>query len=129
FEARDGLLKTPGALEFGYQEIGLPILEHGADGWERVLLGGAADGSAVTGWARARQGVVGVTLWQDLIPGQPLFFALPPDSIHFFAAADGAEKGFTVRPDDYILWPLAVQGDWMRVRAVSPSDYCATPGP
>jgi hypothetical protein len=129
FEARDGLLKTPGALDFGYEEIGLAILEHGADGWERVLLGAGADGGVVSGWARARRGVVGVTAWQDFIPGQALFFALPPDSIHFYDAADGAETSFGVRPDDYILWPLGVRGDWMRVRAVTPSDYCATPGP
>lgn len=129
FEARAGLLDTPGALEFGYGEVGFPILDHGPEGWERVYLGTAPGGAVVSGWARARPALVGVTLWDELIPGQPIFFALPPDSIRFHAAPDSAEVSFAVKPDDYILWPIDVRGDWMRVRAVTPSDYCAAPVP
>ena len=68
-----------------------------------------------------------MTLWEDVLPGLPLFFALPPDSFRFHAAPDGPEESFPVEYDEYILWPLEVQGDWMRVRAVTPSDYCAEP--
>lgn len=128
FEAREGALARPGALDFGYEEIGFPILEHGAGGWEHVYVGSAPDRSFASGWARARPTVVGVTLWNELIPGQPLFFALPPDSIRFYDAPEGVETRFAVQADDYILWPLDVRGDWMRVRAASPSDYCALPG-
>ncbi|MSR36187.1 MAG: hypothetical protein EXR95_06015 [Gemmatimonadetes bacterium] len=71
---------------------------------------------------------MGVTLWDELLPGQPLFFALPPDSFRFHVAPDGADERFAIEREQYILWPLEQSGDWMRVRAVSPSDYCAAPG-
>ena len=129
FEAREGAVQTPGALEFGYEEVGLPILAHGTDGWERVYLGTSAGGTVVDGWARRRPSYVSVTLWDEMLPGLPLFFALPPDSIRFYAAPDSAQVGFPVNPDDYILWPLEPRGDWMRVRVATPSDYCAAPPP
>ncbi|MSR36188.1 MAG: hypothetical protein EXR95_06020 [Gemmatimonadetes bacterium] len=49
FEALPGVLARPGALEFGYAEIGLPILERGTGGWERVYLGEGPDGQPVSG--------------------------------------------------------------------------------
>ena len=49
FEARDGLLATPGALEYGYEDVGFPILERGPDGWERVHVGTDSAGASVAG--------------------------------------------------------------------------------
>ena len=125
FEAREGLLASPGALAFGYEEVGLPILERG-DGWERVYLGVDSAGAPVSGWASGTGGAA-ITLWDQLLPEMPLFFALPPDSLGFHSAPEGPAQSFELDVDDYILWPLETRGDWMRVRAVSPSDYCAAP--
>lgn len=125
FEAREGMLAAPGALDYGYEEVGLPVLDRAADGWLRVHLGQAADGAPVSGWTRVRAGVLALTLWEDLLPGMPLFFT-HPDSARFHEARDGAEARFDVS-EGYILWPLSVDGDWMRVRAVSPSNYCFEP--
>jgi hypothetical protein len=127
FDGRAGSLARPGALEFGYEEIGFPILEHGTDGWERVYLGDDSAGAALSGWARAQPGLAAVTLWEELLPGQPLFFVVAQDSMRFHGAPEGPEEPFPVRPEEYILWPLETRGDWMRVRAVTPSDYCAEP--
>ena len=107
--------------------MGLPILEEAPAGWHRVLLGADSTGAAVSGWSRVRPGIVGRTLWEELLPGQPLFFALPPDSFAFHASPGGPEERFPVEVERYILWPLEVRGDWMRVRAVTPSDYCFEP--
>jgi hypothetical protein len=30
--------------------------------------------------------------------------------------------------DDYIMWAEEARGEWLRVRVVSPADYCAEPG-
>ncbi len=125
FEAREGLLERPGALDYGYQEVGLVVLERRGE-WLRVFLGNGADGAGVSGWSRARERVSALTLWEDLLPGLPLFFAVPPDSMGFHAVADGPEVQFPIG-DGYIMRSLTVDGDWMRVRVVSPSDYCATP--
>ena len=122
YEARDGLIGQPAALDYGYEQVGFAVAER-KDGWVRVLLGQAPDGSPVGGWVRERAGVLAVTMWEDLLPRQPLFFA-SPDSIRFYAAREGVEKPFPVK-DSYILWPLEASGDWMRVRAVTPSNYCS----
>jgi hypothetical protein len=49
--------------------------------------------------------------------------------MRFFEAPDGPAASFALNPDDYILWPLELRGDWLRVRAATPSDYCAAPPP
>ena len=59
---------------------------------------------------------------------------MPADSARFHEAPEGPAAPFPLPPPgsggppgDYILWPLERAGDWMRVRAVTPSDYCADP--
>ena len=126
YEAREGLLQEQGTLEFGYEILGLVLLERIPDGWVRVYLGKAPGGAVASGWARARPGALGLTLWEELLPRQALFFALPPDSIRFHASPEGPAEPFPT-DDGYIMWPLEVSGDWMRVRAVAPSDYCFDP--
>jgi hypothetical protein len=130
FEAARGALARPGALEFGYEEVGLPLLERRADGWLRVMLGEDDAGSVVSGWIAGKEGV-GITLWEERFADTPLFFALPSDStLRFHASPDGPVESFPLpagEPGDYVLWPLETRGDWMRVRAVTPSDYCFEP--
>ena len=123
YGALAGLIAHPGALDYGYEQVGLPVLQARGDGWSRVYLGETADGTELSGWVRIRPGVLALTLWEDLLPHQPLFFAVPDDSIHFYALREGAEKSFS-RADSYIMWPLETAGDWMRVRAITPSNYC-----
>jgi hypothetical protein len=126
FEAAPAVLDAPGALEFGYEEIGLPLLEDAEQGRWRVYLG-TRGGAPVSGWVAAQSGRTR-TRWEELLPTLPLFFVVPRDSIRFHAAQDGPAVPFAMAaPDDYILWPVETSGDWMRVRAVTPSDYCFDP--
>jgi hypothetical protein len=98
---------------------------------------GTRGGTPVTGWVRQAAGRNARTLWEELLPTLPLFFVVPRDSVRFHGAVDGSETAFALPapapggdpadPGDYILWPLAREGDWMQVRAVTPSDFCADP--
>jgi hypothetical protein len=126
YEALEGMLEEQGTLEFGYEIVGLVLLERSPDGWVRVYLGKAPGGAVASGWTRVRPGALGLTLWEELLPRQALFFALPPDSIRFYSSIEGPGAPFPIEAG-YIMWPLEVRGDWMRVRAVAPSDYCFDP--
>jgi hypothetical protein len=136
FEAAPELLDAPGALEFGYEEVGLPVLD-ASDERESVVYLGTRAGEPVTGWATTVPGYTARTLWEELLPSLPLFFVVPPDSVRFHEAPDGPLGAFTLPPPppgqdpaypgDYVFWPLEQRGDWIRVRAVTPSDYCADP--
>ena len=125
YEVQEGLIEEQGTLEFGYEVVGLVLLEERSDGWVRVYLGEGVAG-AVTGWTRPRSGALGLTLWDDLLLRQALFFSLPPDSIRFHVSPEGPDAPFPIERG-YIMWPLETRGDWMRVRAVAPSDYCSDP--
>jgi hypothetical protein len=147
-----------GALEFSYEEVGLPIDSLATDpragddrragaraampgseplsrqdlsGWARVVYG-YLSGDRLFGWVRL-QPRYAVTLWPDALPTHVLFFA---DSIPFriHATPGGDVVRFPLAYDppgsnrvDYIMHPLETDGPWMRVRAVTPSDYCADP--
>jgi hypothetical protein len=124
------------ALEFGYEELGLPLLEvrGGAAGpeWLAVRWGATAAGEPLDGWVRNDAARVEFQLWSEILVERPLFF-LAPDSIRFHESADGPRAGIPLTPQDtpqhfdYILHPLEMQGGWMRVEVVTPSDYCFDP--
>lgn len=113
-------------LEFGYEEVGLPMDSLSTDGgWARVVPGFRMDGTPVHAWAVVG-GRVQVVRWPERLAERGLFFR---DGVApaFFAAPDGAPAAFPLASDDYILHPLEVRGPWMRVRAVTPADMCADP--
>ncbi len=113
-------------LEFGYEEVGLPLDSLAADGgWARVVPGFRKDGTPVHAWA-AVGGRVQVVRWPERLIERDLFFR---DGVTpaFYAAPDGAPAAFPLPGRDYILHPLEARGPWMRVRAVTPSDMCDTP--
>jgi hypothetical protein len=123
-------------LEFGYEEMGLPVLEirSGAQRmeWLRVHYGLAADGEPRTGWVPFPQPRLEFLSWAERLPELPLFF-LDPDSIRFHGAMEGPDEPISLvrgggsQRFDYILYPLETRGQWMRVEVVTPSDYCVDP--
>ena len=122
-------------LEYGYEELGLPAdSAPRADGWVRVVHGFGADSTPRTGWVRLVADDVAYQAWSDILPENVLFFLSDAD-IRFRDAPDGrtvalplhAEGSGADRRLDYILHPLEARGDWLRVRAVTPSDYCFDP--
>jgi len=133
-EAR-GPVAEGAAVEFGYEEVGLPVLElrGGADPeWLHVRYATGSGGEPMTGWVGFEPGRTGYLPWSDRLAEVPLFF-VDPDSVGFFEAPEGAEASVALAPDDppdrfdYILYPLARRGPWIRVELVTPSDYCFDP--
>jgi hypothetical protein len=116
-------------LEFGYELAGLPFdSATGDDTWLRVIPGfdrsgapryawvePAADSLEVIRWGLhlSRQSLVvrdGVTpAFVDAPGGRPVDFPLPEERV------------------EYILHAIEARGDWLKVRAVTPSDYCDEP--
>jgi hypothetical protein len=115
-------------LEFGYEIPGLPAdSAPGADGWISVLPGFAADGSPARAWTRPADHAAEFVAWNVHLPEHELFFreGVRPE---FFAAPEGGRVEFPLPAGgDYVLHPLEARAGWLKVRAVTPSDFCADP--
>lgn len=125
------------ALEVGYEERAFPLLEETPDGrWARILFAYDEEGGARSGWVDLSGPGIERVFWPEWLADAPgrgaLYFARPAD-IAFRSEPDGAAVELTLTPGagsweyDYALHPLRVEGRWMEVRVVSPSDYCADP--
>lgn len=122
------------ALEFDYEVLGLPVdsVVSGAE-WARVIYGFAGVEPRY-GWVRLRGGKTQLLSWaEELHAGdRPLFFVVPEAEIAFHdrPGGDRITFGLEVRENaggasiDYRLEPLEVDGRWMKVRVVTPDDYC-----
>jgi hypothetical protein len=126
--ARPGLVS--GALEVGYDETALPLLETGDGGpWLRVSYGFDSDGAAATGWVDGTDSAVETVTWANWLANGAFFF-LEADGIAFYEEPEGAvltlplEPGQGTQRFDYTLYNIRTQGAWMEVRVASPSDYC-----
>jgi hypothetical protein len=133
-------VRTPvsegGALEYGYEDVGLPLLEPPsgapASGWLRVHYALAPDSAPLAGWVRSDATRLSHFLWSDRLPESPLFF-LDADSIAFHASPGGPRVQVELVPEagsqrfDYIMHALEAREGWMRAEVVSPSDYCFDP--
>jgi hypothetical protein len=125
-----------GALEYGYEDAGLPVLDNpdgaAAPVWLRVYYGKGPTGEPLEGFVRNDSTRVSLFWWRDRLPESPLFF-LVDDSIQFHASPDGATVQITLArgaaPDrfDYIINSLETRGAWMRAEVVTPSNYCFDP--
>jgi len=125
-----------GGIEFGYEAVGLPLLEvapgRDAPEWLHVHYATGPRGDPLTGWVRFEPDHVDVLFWSDRLRQVPLFFAYE-DSIAFHSAPDGPAVTLRLAPlegtelFDYIMYPLEVDGPWMRVEVVTPSNYCFDP--
>lgn len=115
-------------LEFDYEVPGLPAdSAPRPDGWVAVIPGFASDSARVGAWTRLREGAVELVAWSRRLQERELSFS---DGVRpeFFQAPDGPAAEFPLPENgDYILHPLEARGSWLRVRAVTPSDFCADP--
>ena len=130
---------APRLLEYGYEEAGVPIDSADATGrWVRGMVGVTADGRPLTGWAELRDGHGARLLWAEHLRDQ-LIFPLDPEHLAFHATPGGA--AVRIAPPaaagrvsdapgdarDVAIYPVEARGDWLRVRAVAPSDLCVPP--
>lgn len=120
-----------GALEVGYEERALPVMEVGGDGrWLRVSYAFDDGGDTRTGWVDSAEPGPEYVPWPGWLEQQGVLFFVDPDSIAFFREPDGESIDLALVPSvgsqrfDYALYPLRTDGEWMEVRIASPSDYC-----
>lgn len=129
-------LGTAGMIETGYETPSFIVDERRDDGWLRMRY---APSGPDGGYAWTHQCLFGlgadalqVEAWEArMLDGDisPLFFyreirhslrsapSVTASRVRWIPAQIGA----------YRIDPLEVRGDWMRVRVVIPSDYCASP--
>jgi hypothetical protein len=117
-------------IETGYEEPSFVVLESRWDGWLHIRYA-EAEGAAGSAWvptcalgntaARLDFTPWGKWLLSDRI--SPLYFrSRTPEELR--SAPSAAAATVARIADDYILEPLEVRGDWMRVILKQPSDYC-----
>jgi hypothetical protein len=116
-------------VEFDYEEDGLPIDSIAGD-WLRVIYAVNEAGEPRAGWTQRRQDT-GVRLWRDFLQERNLFF-LDDQKAAFYSSPSGTPVRLQLTDGanglpDYTMHPEEVVGPWMRVRVVTPSDYCFDP--
>jgi hypothetical protein len=116
-------LRLPNLVEVGYEQAGVPVDSATSDGrWVRGLAGTDSAGRWIVGWADVRTPGVEQLWWADHLRSQSLF-ALGSTDVRLADTPDGAR----VPPPrgEYAMYGAdSVRGRWLRVRVVSPSDYC-----
>lgn len=132
--AEEGL--EDGALEVGYEERALPVMEvEGDGGWLLVSYAFDDGGGMHTGWVDSTDPRLEYVPWSGWLERQGVLFFVAPDSIAFFDGPDGEPIDLALLPGagsrrfDYGLYPLRTDGEWMEVRVASPSDYCGADAP
>lgn len=116
-------------VEFEYETSGLPVDSTTGD-WARVIFAFAPDGSAHTGWSRRGDSTI-LHEWLERFSGSNLFF-LDSLEVAFHTAPAGQRIQIPLARDangrlDYTMHPGETTNGWMRVRLVTPSDYCFDP--
>jgi hypothetical protein len=123
------------ALEYGYEDDGLPIDTVRADRWVRVIYAIAADKQPRRAWVQALPGRTAVLEWPQHLKEQSLFFLDEASGIAFYHAAAGTRARFELAKDpetgriSYSITPVQVQGPWMQVRVTTPTDQCTDRAP
>jgi hypothetical protein len=130
FSVRAKNLKEDNLLEFEYERLGLPLCELSGN-WIKVIYGYDQSGKVLIGWVESREAITGYFLWPDYFKNTMLFFE-SPDQIKFFDKPNGVVREFELIPSqhlkyDYIMKPLEISDEWMKVEVTTPSDYCDTP--
>ena len=131
---RDGSTPEPlrsGTLvETGYEEPSFIVLEENADGWLRIRHA-STDTEIQTSWTptcalQSSPAALRFTRWNDwFLSGEtsPLFFRSEmPQTLRSGASRESSPLAEI--SGDYILEPLEIRGEWMRVALKQPSDYC-----
>ncbi|MEM7549396.1 MAG: hypothetical protein AAF363_06975 [Bacteroidota bacterium] len=123
-------LKEDAVFEFGYESFGLPILES-YDEYVMVLYGYDLNGKELVGYIPTDTINYGYRIWNKFfLEGTPIFLNrdLP---LQFFDKKKGKELSIEVKTindgtgrKNYIMYPLSIEGEWMKVKLVTPSDYC-----
>lgn len=131
FTVEGGAIAENALFEFAYEHLGLPVESIEGD-WIKVRLGDDASGNHLSGWISNTPSLV-VEKWDTYLPGKATFLATcdkpvlyrSPEGEVFYPDVkylyDNITK--TKRPD-YRINYVEVDGDWLKVQFVTPSDLC-----
>ena len=126
---------TAGLVETEYESSSLIVYETRPDGWVHFRYLPEENGTAWTHecFFDLTDASVSLTTWEERLTNDqisPLFFRNEvPHAVRAQPQLDSERlRWLPATTDAYHLEPLEVQGDWMRVRVVQPSDYCSGPG-
>lgn len=118
------------ALEYGYEEVGFPILEFTADSsWVRVSLDCWDMKNSSTAWLPISSQDLRVFSWTDILGRADAFFFLRERWIQFYSSSDTTTPvdiqlaSRYARPN-YSMYLKQLRGDWMQVEVETPSSYC-----
>ena len=121
-----------GTVETEYEDTSFIVFESRNDGWLRLRYGRPSEDRDGTAWVHRchlEQGSLAFETWQERFLSDeisPLYVRDRTPHSLLAAPDDDAEEVVQIH-GDYHLEPLEVQGDWMRVRLKTPSDYCVEP--
>lgn len=125
---------TSGLVETDYESPSAIVYEIDSTGWIRFRYLPEESGTAWTHECFFDLGddAVSVSTWEERLTSElisPLFFRDEvPHALRAQPRADSERlRSVPASPAEYHLEPLEIRGDWMRVRVVQPSDYCADP--
>ena len=123
-------------IEYAYETSGLPfdsILESRT--WVQIKNILEIENAPPKGWIRVHNSNMGFLLWENELKKHNLFFSPEQEVSEFYDSPGGKKVVFKLkrfeyqqgRLFDYIMHPIEVKGRWMKVRVVTPSDFCDEP--
>lgn len=109
-------------FEYGYEKFGLPIIDT-ANNWIKVLLP-KNEHFFEYGYVNLDISEIEVVYWAEMLTKVPLFFT--NDSIKIlYTWIEGEQIKIDSNVfNDYVLYPLHVEGNWMKVKLITPSEEC-----
>jgi hypothetical protein len=116
------------SIEFDNETFGLPVVQAmTSKGWYKVIY----DKNKPPGFVKQCKSKLKFVTWKELLPQKFLFFE-SDDNIQFFDKPNGTIQKFELaraehRKYDYTMKPLRVEGNWMQIEIVTPSDNCSVP--
>jgi len=128
-----------GQVEYGYEISGMPIDSiDETKSWVQVTIVFQELNIISKGWIKVKNSNMDYLEWKNILPKRSVLFFDPfPKSIEFYDSMEGKLVHFNLehyndystgqRRYNYVLHPLEAKGVWMKVKVVTPSDFCDQP--
>jgi len=138
FKITSNFISDNQLIEFDYETEGLPIQKL-FDKEIKVIFGIDKNSNPVYGWVKFNPKSMSFYLWKDYLIEKALYFTDSPNMYLFFSIPNGDTVRFSLTKDtseyskydekefifNYIMYPIEAQGNWLKVKVVTPADYCA----
>jgi hypothetical protein len=117
-------------IEFAYETIGIPIDEVVSKSIIKVILGSDRLNNPIYAWVHFNSESMDYYCWTYLLCRRVLFIS--SESVEFYNKPFGERvniemPGATGKANndmDFVMYPLEILGNWMKVEIVTPNDHC-----